>query len=110
MLGLNVDIKKVHSDMVTTSESLTRYEIDASLGIVEAVVEGSFPGVSLGGFGIQKGGGLERLEEAREQLAFIAADRGGNAIVGFRFQLMGRDLEKGVLAYGTAVKCRKSEG
>jgi uncharacterized protein YbjQ (UPF0145 family) len=47
------------------------------------------------------------MKEARGRLARAGAELGANAIVGFTYALVGREVEKSAAAYGTAVLCRK---
>jgi uncharacterized protein YbjQ (UPF0145 family) len=109
-LGLNLNEPRVSSSMITSAETLSGFEIINMMGIVEGISEGSFPAISVGGVGVQKGGGLDRLvEDARAQISRAASEKGANGIVGFRYAIIGRDLEKSVLAYGTAVLCRRLE-
>lgn len=110
MLGLNLNESRISGSMITTAETLAGFEILSTIGIVEGVSEGSFPAISVAGIGISKGGDLDRLlDAAREQLIMVASTIGADPIVGFRYQVMGRDLERSAIAYGTAVKCRKIE-
>lgn len=107
-LGLSNIEDQVAGSMISTGETLPEYVIEKVFGIVEGLSERSFPAVGIGGVGIYKGGELDKLfEEAKQQMARNAAAFGANAIVGFRYAIMGREVEKTVLAYGTAVKCRK---
>lgn len=93
--------------MITTSECLIGFEITSMLGAVEGLVERSFRSVAVGGVGFVQGGESgNMLSEAKEQMIQAATDRGANAIVGFRYALMARELEKCVVAYGTAVFVR----
>jgi uncharacterized protein YbjQ (UPF0145 family) len=78
------------------------------VGPVEAVVEKSFRSVAVGGIGVITGGGLdEMMFAAKEQLARAASDKGADGIIVFRYSIAGRELEKSVIAYGTAVKCQR---
>ena len=110
MLGLNRKEARwpISHSMITTADNLPGFEIVDVLGIVEGVSEGSFSSVNLGGIGLSEGGGLTKLvSDARDQLAQAAADMGADAVVGFRYEVLGRNLEKSALAYGTAVRFRK---
>lgn len=110
MLGLNTMDDYVSGSMISTGDSMPGYEIEASLGIVEGLSERSFPAVGIGGVGVFKGGDLDKLfEEAKRQAAHQAGQLGANAIIAFRYAVMGREVEKSVLAYGTAVKCRRRQ-
>lgn len=94
--------------MITTAETLTGYETISMLGTVEGVIEKGFASVSVSGFGLVKGGGLaELVEDAKSLLARAAAEKGADAVIAFRYVVSGRELEKSVVAYGTAVKCKK---
>jgi uncharacterized protein YbjQ (UPF0145 family) len=110
MIGLNLSGPNeiVLDHMITTSSSLVGFEINKVLGIVEGVSERSFPAVGVAGIGIFKGGEMDVLmKEARGRLARAGAELGANAIVGFTYALVGREVEKSAAAYGTAVLCRK---
>jgi uncharacterized protein YbjQ (UPF0145 family) len=110
MLGLNLSEARISEGLVTTAESLPGFEILSVLGIVEGVFEDSFSAVGIGGIGFEKGGEMDRLlNAAKEKLSLAAASIGANAIIGFRYEIMGRHVEKSALAYGTAVKCRRLE-
>ena len=94
--------------MITTAETLTGYDIASMLGPVEGIVEKGFSAVSVEGFGIVRGGGLDQLvQNAKDLVARAAAERGADAVVALRYVVSGRELEKSVVAYGTAVKCKK---
>ncbi|MDP9039191.1 MAG: heavy metal-binding domain-containing protein [Acidobacteriota bacterium] len=96
--------------MITTAETLIGFEIVQLMGTVEGVIELGFSAVSVGGVGVVNGGGLENmLFEAKQLLAQMASQRGANAVIGFRYALTGRNLEKSVVAYGTAVNVKKVE-
>ena len=96
--------------MITCADSLAGFEITSVLGVAEGVVEKSFPALGIEQVGLYTGGGLdEMVEEAKRALARVARDMGADAIIGLRYQIMGRNVEKSALAYGTAVKCRKIE-
>ncbi len=108
MLGLTRDVSEIPRSMVTTTESIAGFEITTTLGTVEGLVERSFKSMSIGSIGVVQGGELSSmLSDAKRQMEQAAADRGANAIVAVRYELGARDLEKSVVAYGTAVKCRK---
>ena len=49
------------------------------------------------------------VEAAKAKLSRGAAECGANAIVSMRYEIIGRELEKSVRAYGAAVKCRAVE-
>lgn len=108
MLGLSSDIRTIHHQMISASSSLPGYEITKCLGVVQGIAEGSFPILSLENMSFEKGGGLDDLvEKAKSEVSKAAGMRGADAIVDLRFEIIGRHTEKGVLAYGTAVACRK---
>lgn len=108
MLGLSSDGPRIPYQMVSVSSILPGYEITKCLGVVRGVAEGPFPILSLEHVSIEKGGGLDDLvEKARTEVSRAAGMLGADAIVDLRFEVIGRHTEKGVLAYGTAVKCRK---
>jgi uncharacterized protein YbjQ (UPF0145 family) len=110
MLGLNQKQPAwpLAKRMITTAESLPGAEIEDVLGVAEGIAESSLKSVSFGGVGLSEGGGMDRLVvEARERLAQVAADMGADAVVAFRYAVVGREFEKSVLAYGTAVRIRK---
>jgi uncharacterized protein YbjQ (UPF0145 family) len=108
MIGLNLNEPSIPSHMITTSTTLPGFEIARVFGIVEGVSERSFPAVGVGGVGIYKGGEMDALmREARERLSHAAAELGANAVVGFTYVLVGREVEKSAAAYGTAVYCKK---
>lgn len=110
MLGLSTDTRTVHYQMVSVSSTLPGYEITKCLGVVQGIAEGSFPILSLEHVAFEKGGGLDDLvERAKSEVSKAAGMRGADGIVDLRFEVMGRHTEKGVLAYGTAVNCRKIE-
>lgn len=109
MLGLNNVEGFVSESMISCAYSLPGYETETALGIVEGLSEHSFPAVGIGGVGMYKGGELDKLfEEAKEQMRSRAFALGANAIIGFRYAVIGREVEKSVLAYGTAVRCKKT--
>ena len=111
MLSLNLsDESSVRLSMMTCANSLPGYEITAVLGVAEGIIEKSFPILEIGNVGLARGGGLqELLEDAKSALARVAGEMGADAIIGLRYQIMGRQVEKSALAYGTAVKCKKTE-
>ncbi len=103
-------IKEFLTKMITTSESLPGFQITDVLGVMAGVAEKSFTSVAVGNIGMVSGGGLADLvEDAKSGLVSLASQRGANGIVGFRYEVVGRDLEKSVVAYGTAVVLRKLE-
>ncbi len=94
--------------MITSAETLSGFEVVEVLGVVEGVAEGSFPVIGIGNVGIEKGGGMDALlHDAKTQLARVGYEKGANAVVAFRYQIVGRHTEKSVVAYGTAVRCKK---
>ena len=96
--------------MITTADALIGFEITSSLGPIEAVIEKSFAGISVQGVGFIQGGGLsEMLFEAKQLLAKEASVMGAGSVIACRYALVGRELEKSVIAYGTAVKCRRQQ-
>jgi hypothetical protein len=62
MLGLNQMDSKISYNMITTAETLAGFDVLTTMSIVEGVAEDSFPAVNLGGVGIHKRGGLDRLD------------------------------------------------
>src|SRR5580658_4953302 len=109
MLGLNPTDGQIAQRMITTTDVLPGFEIDSVLGPVEGVVEMGFTSSSFGGLKLVKGGELENmLFAAKQELAKAAFTAGANAVIAFRYAVLGRELEKSVIAYGTAVKCRKT--
>jgi uncharacterized protein YbjQ (UPF0145 family) len=110
MLGLSRNDSQIAQTMITTADVLVGFEVTHMMGTVEAVVEKSFKAMSVGGFGIVSGGELaEMIFDAKEQLARAASDKGADAIIVFRYAVTSRELEKSVVAYGTAVKCHRRE-
>jgi uncharacterized protein YbjQ (UPF0145 family) len=114
MIGLNLNLSQerelIAGDMFTTSSTLPSFEITKVFGVIEGVSERSFPAVGVGGVGIYKGGEMDVLmSEAKERLSRLAAKLGANAVVGFTYVLVGREVEKSAVAYGTAVRCRKPD-
>ena len=108
MLGLSRNVANISVSMITTSETITGFEVVQVLGIVEGIVEKSFRAVAVGGIGLVEGGELDNmLFDAKEALLQVASDRGANAVIALRYAITSRDLEKSVVAYGTAVKCRR---
>ncbi len=109
MLGLSsFDQISLAPSKITSSETLPGFEVIEVLGIVEGVCEKSFPILKLGGVGLHDGGGLDELiSEAKKNLARAAVEKGADAVIGLRYQIMGRDVEKSAFAYGTAVKCQR---
>ncbi len=101
MLGLTRDVSEIPRGMVTTTESIPGFEITTTLGIVEGIVERSFISV------VQGGELSSMLSEAKRQMEQAASDRRASAIVAVRYEVTARDLEKSVVAYGTAVRCQK---
>jgi uncharacterized protein YbjQ (UPF0145 family) len=95
--------------MITSADNIINFEISSMMGPVEGIVEKSFKAMAVGGIGIVSGGGLEEMiYEAKERLARAASEKGANAVIALRFAIASRELEKSVVAYGTAVKCQKS--
>jgi uncharacterized protein YbjQ (UPF0145 family) len=95
---------------MTSADHLPGYEITAVLGIAEGISEKSFPIIEISNIGFSKGGGLQELiEDAKNALAHAAGELGADAIISVRYQIMGRQVEKSALAYGTAVKCKRLE-
>jgi len=110
MLGLNKLDSQIAQNMITGSDSLIGFDITNIMGPVEGVVEKSFVAMSVGSIGVVDGGGLEEmLFDAKQKLARAASEVGANAVVAFRYTVIGRNLEKSVVAYGTAVKCQKCQ-
>ena len=110
MLGLSRTESQISQNMITTGDTLVGFDITGMLGPVEGIVEKSFAAMSVGGMGVVQGGELgNMLFDAKQQLAQAASERGANAVVGFRCAILGRNLEKSVLVYGTAVKCQKRQ-
>jgi len=108
MLGLTQQQSEIRNSMITTGEYLIGFEITSVLGVVGGLVEKSFSSMAVGGVGFIQGCyARDMLSEAKQQMIQAATDRGANAIVGLRYALMGRELEKCVMAYGTAVLCKK---
>ncbi len=100
-------VQEIRPKMMTSCESLPGHDVIESVGLVEAIVEKGFTAASFHGIGAVQGGGLnEIIEDARFALAKVAAERGANAIIGMRYEVSGRELEKSVLAYGFAVVCK----
>lgn len=100
-------VKEIRPRMMTSCDLVPGYDIVELVGLVEAVVERGFSAASFHGIGAVQGGGLsEMIEDARFALAKLAAERGANAVVGVRYEIAGRELEKCVLAYGSAVICK----
>ena len=99
----------VPSRMITTEGALQGYEITASLGPVEGTAEVAMRGVAVSHLEIHEGGKLQDLVwSARQNVAAAAGELGADAIVGLRYVVAGRDYEKSVLAFGTAVTCTKA--
>jgi uncharacterized protein YbjQ (UPF0145 family) len=108
MLGLNRNDSAIAQSMITSADTLTNFSVTSMIGPVEGIVERSFKSMSVGGIGVVSGGGLsEMVFEAKELLAREASDKGAHAVIGFRYAIASRELEKSVIAYGTAVKCQK---
>jgi uncharacterized protein YbjQ (UPF0145 family) len=95
--------------MIATTEGIFGYAIKASLGPVEAVIEKGFSRASISGLGVVDGGGLsDMVFDAKQELAVAAHELGANAIVCFRYTISGRELEKSLIAYGTAVHVERT--
>jgi uncharacterized protein YbjQ (UPF0145 family) len=110
MLGLNKSDSQIAQSMITATDNLIGFDITSIMGPVEGVVEKSFTAISVGSIGMVDGGGLEEmLFDAKQKLAHAASELGANAVVVFRYTVIGRNLEKSVIAYGTAVKCQKNQ-
>jgi uncharacterized protein YbjQ (UPF0145 family) len=104
MLGLAHNNTTISHKMITTSEELLGFEIVEMMGPIEGVVEVGYAK----GFGVVEGGKLEEmLFVAKDILARSAYNRSADGVIGFRYMFTARELEKSVVAYGTAVKCKK---
>ncbi len=100
----------IRSRMMTTESSLPGFKIETNLGPVGSTAERSMAGIALPHLEIHAGGKLEELVGvATRNLADAADVLGANAVIGLRYAITGRDYEKSVLAYGTAVVCRKKQ-
>jgi uncharacterized protein YbjQ (UPF0145 family) len=109
----------LHEILVTTANDAAGYEITEYLGVVRGIVVRS-TGIArglIGGLRSIGGGNIPEYvavcEEARDHayqtMLSHAAQRGANAVIAFRYdatEFMQGSTE--VLAYGTAVKIRKS--
>jgi len=110
MLGLNRIDSQIGQNMITTTDELIGFNITSIMGPVEGVVEKSFMAMSVGSVGVVKGGELEEMIfDAKQKLARAASERGADAVIAFRYEVACRDLEKSVVAYGTAVTCQKHQ-
>jgi uncharacterized protein YbjQ (UPF0145 family) len=109
MLGLSsYDEISLAPSRITSSEAPPGFEITEVLGVVEGFCEKTFPILKIGSVGFHKGGHLDELiSEAKKDMARAAVDKSADAVIGLRYQIMGRDVGKSALAYGTAVKCRR---
>ncbi len=108
MLGLSRQDGQILTRLITTTGSLHGYEIIEVLGPVEGCAEKGFTSMKIAGVGAVDGGGLDELVfDAKMKLATAALEKGANAVVGYRYAFAARELEKSVVAYGTAVRCRK---
>lgn len=108
MLGLSTDNGQIPTHLISTTASLPGYEVIEILGPVEGCAEKSFTSMKVVGLGMVDGGGLDQLLfDAKMKLASAASEKGANAVIGFRYAFAARELEKSVVAYGTAVRCRK---
>jgi uncharacterized protein YbjQ (UPF0145 family) len=105
---------QIEPGKVTTAFELDGYKVAKNLGIVRGIVVRSRSIVGSIGAGLQTivGGDItlfsklaeKTREDAYERMCAHAAEQGGNAVVGFRYDAtdMGRGITE-VLAYGTAV-------
>ncbi len=85
---------------ISTIHDFPGRTIVKTLGIVEGIANGLFSNTT--------DGSLDTLlERAKAIMTQRASDKGADAIVGFRYELVGRDIEKTVLVYGTAVQFTK---
>lgn len=108
MLGLNKLDSQIAQNMITSADNLTGFEITSVMGPIEGIAEKSLTAMSVGSIGVVGGGGLdELLFEAKQRLARAASEAGANGVIAFRYAMSSRDLEKSVVAYGTAVKCER---
>jgi uncharacterized protein YbjQ (UPF0145 family) len=97
-LSINAEPSESHrtDHLIFTTDSVQGKTITRTIGIVEGLSNGMFTEV--------KHGSLEKLlKEAKSHLAERALSSGGNAVVGVRYEVVGRDIEKTILIYGTAV-------
>jgi uncharacterized protein YbjQ (UPF0145 family) len=82
--------------MIFTSDDIPDVSIKV-IGVVEGMSNGLFSDV--------RHGSLARLlDEAKSSMCEMALAQGANAIVAARYEVIGRDIEKTILIYGTAVK------
>lgn len=101
MLGLNNYSGKTLSDrVICTTDQYPGKTVATALGLVEGMANGLFKDV-------QRGGLEELLTQAKAIMAERAIDKGADGILGFRYQVISRDIEKTVIAYGTAVQFAK---
>ena len=99
----------VKRSMMSTTDVITGYEVTDSLRVVEVALEQGFSKISIQNVGLVGGGGLSSLiSDAKDALAMLAGEFDANAIIGLRYVIEGRELEKSIIAFGTAVKCRKT--
>jgi uncharacterized protein YbjQ (UPF0145 family) len=103
--------------MITTAFDIPGYKIERSLGVARGIIVRSRSVVGAIGAGLQTifGGNItlytslcERArQDAYERMAAQAAELGGNAIIGMRYDAT--DIARGiseVLCYGTAVRVK----
>ncbi len=102
MLGLNSHVSgsELTDGGICTTDQYPGRTVLRTLGLVEGMSNGLFKDVQRGGLD-----GL--LREAKSLMAERASDKGADGILGFRYEIIGRDIEKTVLAYGTAVQFAK---
>ena len=102
MLGLNSHVSgsELTDGGICTTDHCPGRTIFRTLGLVEGMSNGLFKDVQRGGLD-----GL--LRKAKSLMAERASDKGADGILGFRYEIISRDIEKTVLAYGTAVQFAK---
>ncbi|HZL27407.1 MAG TPA: heavy metal-binding domain-containing protein [Acidobacteriaceae bacterium] len=95
---------QIAQKMIATAETIAGYSVIKTFGPVEAVIEKGFSKAAIHGIGVVDGGGLsDMVFDAKQEIALAAHDLGANAVICFRYSIAGRELEKSLIAYGTAV-------
>ena len=94
------DDNRLRDSTICTTEQFPGRTISKTLGIVEGLSNRLFTDV--------KNGSLDGLlHDAKSVMMDRASSKGADAVVGFRYEIIGRDIEKTVLVYGTAVQLSK---
>lgn len=95
------DTNRLRDSTICTTDEFPGRTITKTMGIVEGLANRLFTDV--------RNGSLDSLlQDAKTVMMDRASAKGADAVVGFRYEVISRDIEKTVLVYGTAVQLSKT--